>query len=158
MDSTDFEARLEHFVSTVKQAGIKMTNQRLEIIKAIIQSEDHPDAEGLLSKLRDRLPLISIDTIYRSLWLLAELELITTLGNRSDSIRFDGNMKPHHHFVCKHCGAVQDFYNEAFDQLSTTVRDLNLGTVLSSQVEIRGICTNCLSSATAPDRPQAAEN
>lgn len=158
MELSDQESRLAHFVSTAKQAGVKMTHQRLEIFKAIIQSKDHPDAESLLARLKATMPLVSIDTIYRSLWLLADLGLITTLGKRSESIRFDGNMKPHHHFVCQRCAKILDFYNQDFDRLYSQLDQTQFGAFLSSQVEIRGICPKCLASATDSDRPEETAN
>ncbi len=55
------------------------------------------------------MPTVSLDTVYRTLWMLNDLGLTTTLGPRRDSMRFDANLARHHHYVCVRCGLVRDF-------------------------------------------------
>ena len=68
--------------------------------------------------VRRGLPTVSLDTVYRTRWLLTDLGLITTLGLPRGRFRFDGNMKPHHHFICTRCGLTGDFYSEELDRLA----------------------------------------
>jgi len=74
------ERRLEHLSTTVREAGIKLTHQRLEIFRELAKTEEHPDAETLFRAVEVRVPTVSLDTVYRTLWMLRDLGLVTTLG------------------------------------------------------------------------------
>jgi Fur family transcriptional regulator, peroxide stress response regulator len=120
-----------------------MTHQRIEIFREVAKSGDHPDAETVYKGVRRRIPSVSLDTVYRTLWLLLDLGLITTLGPPRDRARFDGNVSTHHHFVCTKCGVAHDFYSEEFDQLTVPATVKDLGSVERIQVECRGLCSRC---------------
>ncbi|MCK7479895.1 MAG: transcriptional repressor [Candidatus Moduliflexus flocculans] len=55
-------------------------------------SLEHPDADAVFRAVRKRVPTVSIDTVYRTLWMLNDLGLVTTLGPRRESVRFDANL------------------------------------------------------------------
>jgi Fur family transcriptional regulator, peroxide stress response regulator len=139
----ELDKRVEHFRSGCLKAGLKLTQQRLEIFKALAARDDHPDAEALFSALRSHMPTLSLDTVYRTLWLLNDLGLINTLGPRRESIRFDANLRQHHHFVCLRCGLTQDFESDRLNELPIPDEARSMGKVLASQVELRGICAAC---------------
>jgi Fur family peroxide stress response transcriptional regulator len=86
---------------------------------------------------------VSLDTVYRTLWLLIDLGVLTTLGPPRGRVRFDANMRSHHHFVCTHCGLVRDFYNPAFDALRLPAAVKALGRGERTLVEVRGLCVRC---------------
>ena len=145
MDPSTFESRLETFRDACRDLGIKATHQRLEIFREVAQSHAHPDAEAVFHGVQSRLPTVSLDTVYRTLKLLTELGFISTLGPRQDSLRFDANREPHHHHICVRCGKVQDVSSPLLD-LENIGRDVRgMGTVQSAQIEVRGLCTDCLS-------------
>lgn len=135
--------RMNHFKEGLRRAGIKLTHQRLEIIHEVAKSNDHPDAETVYRGVRERMPTVSLDTVYRTLWLLFDLGLVATLGLPRERIRFDANIRSHHHFICLKCGRTQDFYSDEFDHLEIPESVNALGNVEKTQVEIRGICLHC---------------
>jgi Fur family peroxide stress response transcriptional regulator len=96
--------RLEHLKAVAKEAGVKLTHQRLEIFRELAATEGHPDAECLFRAVQQRVPTVSLDTVYRSLWMLHDLGLVATLGAKRDGIRFDANLDRHHHYVCVGAG------------------------------------------------------
>lgn len=148
------QARLDHLKAGAKQAGIKLTHQRLEIFRELASTEQHPDAETLFRGVQERVPTVSLDTVYRTLWMLHDLGLVTTLGPQRDGVRFDANLDRHHHYVCVRCGLVRDFENEALNALRLP-RDLQrLGSVVDAHVEVRGLCVAC-QKASAPSRTRA---
>ena len=111
----NLKQRMDRFKEALKRAGVKLTHQRLEIFREVAKSGDHPDAETIYKGVRERIPPVSLDTVYRTLWLLLDLGLINTLGPR-DRVRFDANTSSHHHFICKKCGMTRDFNCEEFDR------------------------------------------
>lgn len=135
---------------SLQHAGIKLTHQRLEIFRELVAQGGHPDVETIFRGVRDRMPTVSQDTVYRTLKLFTELGLITTLGPPRERIRFDTNTAPHHHFVCTRCGAAHDFYHSAFDRLAAPPGVRALGRIATIHVEFRGICAAC--SRTVPSK------
>ncbi len=135
--------RLERFKSASREAGIKLTHQRLEIFREVASTEEHPDAEAVFKGVCKRVPTLSLDTVYRTLWLLEDLGLISTLGPRRERARFDANLDSHHHFVCENCGLVRDFENHEFDALAAPPDVTRLGSVSRVCVEARGLCLEC---------------
>ena len=137
------EARVRSFVEGFRRAGVKVTHQRLEVFRELAKRSDHPDAEKVFRGVRRRVPTVSLDTVYRTLWSLVDLELITILGSHPRRARFDANTSPHHHFVCRKCGMTRDFYSEPFDRLKIPEAVEAMGTVEGTHVEARGLCVRC---------------
>jgi len=139
----DITQRIERMTQALRQAGVKLTHQRLEILQEMARSNRHPDVETIFQAVRQRMPTVSLDTVYRTLWLLLDLGLITTLGPSRERVRFDANMRPHHHFECLRCGATHDFYSREFDNLKIPDSARAWGRVEQAQVEVRGVCLRC---------------
>jgi len=135
--------RVKEFREAAKSAGVKLTHQRLEILREVIGRTDHPSAEAVYRAVRVRMPTISLDTVYRTLWLLTDLGVVTTLGPRREVVRFDPNLKHHHHFVCMRCGLVQDFMSADFDHIRVPEALLAVGEATSTHVDVRGVCIQC---------------
>ena len=147
MDPEQLPLRLDRFKETLRRSGTKMTHQRMEIFKEAAKSGDHPNAEMIHKRVRKRIHSVSLDTVYRTLWLLVDFGLITTLGPVKDRVRFDGNVDSHHHFVCTKCGKAHDFYNGEFDHLRVPDSVKALGSVNRTRVEFSGFCSRCLKQA-----------
>ena len=149
-DQKEIEARMRRFEQKCKDEGIKITHQRMEIFRTVAETGDHPDAETVFKSVRARVPTVSMDTVYRTLWWLKELGLITTLGPHRERARFDANLNPHHHFVCTQCGLTRDFYSEDLDKLVLPEDVQSIGHAERVQVEVRGLCAICAGNKT-PD-------
>ena len=135
--------RLRQFTEAGRRAGIKLTHQRLVIYEAVARATDHPNAETVYAAVREQIPTVSLDTVYRTLALLVKLGLLDKLGATHETMRFDGNMAPHHHFICTRCGATHDFYSASFDALALPDEVCSFGQVQKVQVEVRGVCQRC---------------
>ncbi len=137
------EKRLERLRTVAREAGLKLTPQRLEIFREIAGTEEHPDAETVFRAVQERMPTVSLDTVYRTLWALHDLGLVSTLGPQRNGVRFDANLERHHHFSCVRCGLVRDFESAKLDDLPLPADLKGLGSVLNAHVEVRGLCTRC---------------
>ncbi len=143
VDKGEVARRVERFEAAARQAGVKLTHQRLEIFREVAASLEHPSAEAVLKALRPRLRTVSLDTVYRTLWLLHDLGLVSTLGPRHESVRFDANTEPHHHYVCLRCGLARDFESEELHALRIPEAVKELGSIVGTHVEVRGVCGRC---------------
>lgn len=151
VNKDEIERRVAQFKAAAKDRGIRLTPQRIEIFRAVASDLKHPDAETVHRIVHARMPTVSLDTVYRTLWMLSDMGLVSTLGIRRERVRFDANPKEHHHFVCVQCGATRDFESAELHalRLPDTVRAL--GSVLSTHIEARGVCENCARKRSRKD-------
>ena len=145
----EFELRLKRFKAVAREVGVKITHQRLEIFRAVAENPEHPSAESVYRSVQATTPTITLETVHRTLWLLADLGLLNTLGPRHDSIRFDANVDNHHHYVCVRCGLVRDIGRDELKTLTIPESVSRFGKVLNAHVELQGICEDC---SKAPSR------
>lgn len=149
------EQRMRTFLHACRKAGARLTRQRMEIFRELAASDAHPDAECIHARVRRLLPAISLDTVYRTLWWLTDLGLVTVLSPTQDRTRFDANLGRHHHFVCTRCGLTRDFICEALDNLALPEAVADIGSIQRTQVELKGICHACAAKEQA--RPPESE-
>jgi Fur family ferric uptake transcriptional regulator len=123
---------------------VRKTEQRSIILEELRRCRDHPGADQLYARVRERLPRISLATVYRNLELMAVRGLIRRLGPGAGSRRFDPVVADHGHFRCTACGAVEDlpFALELPrpDRRHPWVRQR---TIEGGQAEYFGLCPGC---------------
>ncbi len=98
---------------------------------------------GLYALVRQRLPKISLGTVYRNLDLLTRTGIIQKLEFGGEEARFDGNPTPHHHVRCVKCGRIDDIHGPSLDLLGGMVNDFNDYCVLGHRIEFFGVCPQC---------------
>lgn len=141
----EIEDRMAHFEEVCRKSGARLTHQRMEIFREVAETGVHPDSDRVFEGVRKRMPTVSMDTVYRTLWWLKDLGLVTTLGPPRARARFDANLNHHHHFVCVQCGLTLDFCSEKFDRLTLPDSIQSVGYVEATQVEVKGVCFECAS-------------
>jgi len=139
----EVERRVERFKDAARKTGVKLTHQRLEIFREVAASLEHPSAEAVLRAVQPRMPTVSLDTVYRTLWLLHDLGLVWTLGPKRESVRFDANLARHHHFVCVRCGSARDFESAQLKAFRIPEAVKEFGSIVGTHVEVRGVCKRC---------------
>jgi Fur family peroxide stress response transcriptional regulator len=149
----EVKQRMARFEQVCREAGVRLTHQRMEIFREVAQTGDHPDAEMVHERVRKRMPTVSLDTIYRTLWLLNDHGLITTLGPSRERTRFDANLIRHHHFVCTRCGLTRDFYSEKLDDLKLPSSAKAFGRIETTLVEVQGVCRECAGKKVRSSKP-----
>jgi len=142
----EIQKKMNHFKDVLRRSGAKLTHQRMEVFREVALTAEHPDAETVWQGVRERVPSVSLDTVYRTLLLLLDLELITSLRPTRERMRFDANMSSHHHFMCRQCGTICDFYSPEFDALTIPKAVKALGNIERTRVELRGLCSRCSKS------------
>jgi len=133
----------EHALAEALRAeGLRLTHQRLEVIREIASATDHPDAERVYSAVRERVPTISRDTVYRTLGTLSNRGLIDRML-APGAARFDPDMSPHHHLLCSRCERVVDIAPEVLGHVEIPKDIVGVGRVVGARVELTGLCTEC---------------
>lgn len=124
-----------------QNAGLRMTHQRMEIFREVARTDEHPDADTIFKRVRERLPTVSNDTIYRTLASLEEMGLVSRVDPVCGRARYDANCDVHHHFICTQCGCITDVYLKQELPLPEGIE--NLGHAESLHLQVRGVCHNC---------------
>ena len=121
--------------------GIKPSVQRLAVMEYLKTHCTHPTADEIFSALSPTMPTLSRTTVYNTLRLLASRGAVLSLDIDGKNARFDGDIRPHAHWLCRGCGAVRDLPLPV-DSRSLTVR-FEEGTVDEVQPYYKGYCENC---------------
>ena len=143
IEAKEVERRVNVFSGVCRRYGVKATHQRAEIYRELARTNEHPDAETIYARVRKRIPVISLDTVYRTLRLLEKKGLISRVGSLGERTRFDANTDRHHHFVCTECGFIGDIYNEEWNDFQAPSDVIAMGKVNSVHIELRGLCKTC---------------
>jgi len=99
----------QRLLAGLRQAGLRLTPQRLAIAQTLAGNRSHPTAQALHKRLHDRLPSLSLATVYNTLDRLAELGLVFELGPAPDgSVHYDADPTPHFNLICTSCGKIED--------------------------------------------------
>lgn len=102
-------------------AGLKMTGQRRVILKVLDKAEDHPSVEDVYDRAKKIDKSISIATVYRTLSLLDELDIVTRHEFQEGYARYELNWDHHHHLVDLETGKVVEFQNEELEKLKIKI-------------------------------------
>jgi len=143
ISAIEVERRVASFSQALRESGLRLTHQRLEVAREIARTETHPDTETVYREVRTRVPTISLDTVYRTLAVLEAMGLVEQVDVTAGPKRFDANLEPHHHFLCTQCGLVRDVYDPGLDGLGVPDVVEGLGKVESIRVQLRGVCRRC---------------
>ena len=137
--------RVDQLSHGLREVGLRLTHQRLEIVRVIAADETHPDVETVFRAVRKRVPTISLDTVYRTLATLVERGLISRVLFTPGPARYDANSARHHHFVCTQCGLIRDVEDADLDAIQPTAEVARIGRPDAVSVQFRGVCAACQS-------------
>jgi Fe2+ or Zn2+ uptake regulation protein len=123
-------------VGALRKHGIAPSAHRLAVASYVLHTQDHPSADAVLSRVRERFPMVSRGTIYNTLNLFVEKGLLRPFVLTEGRVVFDPNVEAHHHFIDEDTGAITDIPWEALE-VSNVDRLKGLD-VTEYQVVLRG--------------------
>jgi len=131
----------DKYVKQLKEKQIKITSQRLEILKYLDNNRTHPTVDEIYQELKQNNPALSKTTVYNSVDILKENDLIQSINISGSEHRYDYKHGMHHHFLCKKCGEIIDIDIEC--------PNLNKMLECGNRVDevhgyFKGICKKCL--------------
>ena len=128
-----------------KKLGYKITPQRQEILKAFLDSNTPLSAEEVHNRVMKRYCNISIDTVYRNLNILLDMDIICKLNFLENKSLYELNTgKHHHHLVCLKCGSAEaiDLCPFKLMDLDRLERDKNF-IIKKHNFDLFGYCQRC---------------
>ncbi|MDD4753273.1 MAG: Fur family transcriptional regulator [Desulfitobacteriaceae bacterium] len=128
-------------MNELKKLGLRLTPQRMAILKILEGNTTHPAAEEIFHQLMPQYPSLSIATVYNTLEILVKAGKLQEIRISSDKRHFDPNPVPHSHFLCRKCDAIFDLDNGSLDIEIPSNMEGHL--VEDCAHYYYGICRNC---------------
>jgi Fur family ferric uptake transcriptional regulator len=144
--TVEYNKLLSDFKQLLKANGLKFTIQREVILEMLYNSDEHLTPEGLHHLIQEKHPDLNtgIATVYRTLSLLEDSEMVTSLSFGAQGKKYELGAKDHHdHIICTGCGSITEFVDEAIEQRQKKISE-ELGFVMQEHsMQIYGICKAC---------------
>jgi Fe2+ or Zn2+ uptake regulation protein len=121
----------------------RMTRQRRIILEEIRRNNNHPSAEEIYERVRQKLPRISLGTVYRNLDVLCEWGEIQRLELSGAIKRYDGIPKKHYHIRCVGCNRVDDAPIAPLNELEDDLYGTTVFEIIGHNLEFTGLCPRC---------------
>jgi len=136
--------QVKDIVKKLSEQGYRLTPQRMLVLSAIANSDDHISAEEIYAQVVAKYPYVNISTIYRNLELLKRLGLVTETDLGGGRVRYHPADKGHHHhLVCEECGKIIDLDESLLSSLkSQLLREYKFSADLR-HLAIFGHCADC---------------
>ncbi len=131
---------------TISRRGFRFTRQRREVYDALMARRDHPTATEVFLRVKERVPSISLATVYNCLETLTECGLVRHVNLDRASSRYCPNLEDHGHFFCDQCGSVADLPLRRAKQLASAWQIPTGSIVTGHEVSLRGLCPACAKS------------
>ncbi len=134
----------EDFKRVIRDIHLKVTHQRMAILKTLHEGRRHVTAQELFEMLSKNFPDIGFATVYRFLRALSDASFVTEIRMGGSPARYELTPKAHHdHLTCERCGKICEFENKAIEKLQEKVA-YQFGFVLTHHIlELYGVCPSC---------------
>ena len=134
----------ESIANRLSELGYRLTPQRVMVLSAIEDSDDHISAEEIYAQIVAKYPQVNISTVYRTLELLKRLGLVTETDLGGGRVRYHSVEKGHHHhLVCQECGAIIDLDESVLASVKDTLRREYKFIADLRHLAVFGHCVNC---------------
>ncbi|WP_263832235.1 Fur family transcriptional regulator [Sulfurospirillum oryzae] len=114
---------MNDFMNLLKTKELKATPQRISVLKEL-DKKTHPTIDDLYNALKKENPSMSLATVYKNLATLKEKGVVIEVNVAEGKMRYDIYSKPHIHFICQQCGAIEDVdYDASLFAYQTTLEN-----------------------------------
>ena len=138
---TTAKTSTEVLKNLLSSKGVKPSFQRLSVLKYLMDKKGHPSVDTIYQSLLPEIPTLSRTTVYNTLNLLTEREVVTALTIDDTEVRYDYIEEPHSHFQCLNCSRIIDI---GLNSDIYSIESLDGHKVFEAQINFKGVCKNCL--------------
>lgn len=134
-----------HLIESFHAHGHRLTHQRRLVLQVLAECSEHLDAETVFIKAKARDPKISLATVYRSLSILKELDLVREhpLGESHGHFEIVHHT-PHYHFTCSSCSKVIEFDAPQVKEIANRLSSEHGLSIHEMHLYFNGTCADCL--------------
>jgi Fur family peroxide stress response transcriptional regulator len=144
----------EAIKQALESSGLRCTAQRYAVMAFLMEQNRHPTAVEIFEAVNRTDPRSSRATTYNNLRDLVQAGLVREVAVEGRAARFDAKGLLHHHFICDHCGGVEDI--EWYDVPRPSTRSLGNRIVRDCELIFRGLCTKCAAKRSTSKRARMA--
>ena len=147
----NWEELQELLKEKLKEKGLKVTQQRLLLFEIFAENKDrHLSVDDVYELVREEHPEIGLATVYRTVQLLREIQLLDRIILDDGCVRYEiryttnGDVHHHHHhLICRSCGKVLSFRKDLLDTLEDRIEQETGFHVLDHELKFYGQCKEC---------------
>ncbi len=135
----------ERLAAHLRREGLKHSRQRDTIVDVFLGSPSHVSVEELFARVRARDPEVGQTTVYRTMKLLTDcgVAVAQRFGDREARYEPHAPEGHHDHLICSGCGAVQEFEDEAIEELQRSIARRHGFALDGHRFELHGRCPRC---------------
>ena len=131
-------------LSRLKENSLRVTPQRLAVLKILATSQEHPTVESIHDHVKDEFPTTSLATVYKTVSVLKKMNEILELGFPDGSNRYDGiRPYPHPHMICTKCKEIMDPDLPGLNELTEEMGEKTGYKILFHRLDFFGLCPKC---------------
>lgn len=135
------------FRALCAEHGIAVTHQRQVLYETMQGMHGHPSPEEVYASVKERIPSISLATVYKNIHLFVQSGVLRELSMHHGTLRVEMNKDPHHHLVCSVCKRVTDVEEDELGIGTPRMRLAGGFAVERVSVDVIGVCSLCQASA-----------
>ncbi|MEA1879790.1 MAG: transcriptional repressor [Campylobacterota bacterium] len=141
-----YEKLLEKFKAILKNNTLKFTKQRELILKFLYENDAHYTPEDIYTLLKEEHPEINmgIATVYRTLTLLEESGIASSISFGVQGKKYELGLKKHHdHLICTKCNTIIEFFDDTIEERQEDIAKKFNFQMTDHTMKIIGLCENC---------------
>jgi Fur family peroxide stress response transcriptional regulator len=127
----------------ISRKGLRFTEQRRHVYDSLLDQRDHPTAVEVFMRVKEKMPTISLATVYNCLETLTDCGLVKHIGTERGPARFCPNLEEHAHFFCEQCHAVLDIPLKGEESLPSAWQFPRHTLVTRHEATFHGLCPTC---------------
>jgi Fe2+ or Zn2+ uptake regulation protein len=134
---------MENLMQQLRECRIAVTPQRLAVMGALRRRRDHPTADHIYQEVRQQLPAISFNTVYKTLEVLCQKGMVIKVNPLHAVARYDGVTGQHAHLICRQCHQIVDLDWEASEVPTLPAAELHGFQIEHPSLTFWGLCPGC---------------
>ena len=137
---------LNDFKKLLRANKLKYTKQRELILEIIYNNSGHFTPEDIYNLIKKSYPEVKlgIATVYRTLTLLEESNIVSSLSFGAQGKKYEFGLGEHHdHLVCLECGGIEEFFDETIEKLQEEIAKKFNFKMTNHIMKITGTCSAC---------------
>jgi len=136
-------AYADRVIGRLRQEGLKVTPQRIAVVKYLDGNTSHPSVEEIHREVSRDFPTISLATVYNTLDTLEQIGEVRAVTIDPTRKHYDPETRPHHHLMCTSCCCIRDVFADYSSVLRVPDDLARQFRVKEAAVSFRGVCRDC---------------
>lgn len=101
----------------LKESGLRVTPQRVAVLEALMEGNNHPSADDVVRIVREQYPNIAVGTIYHILDNLVQKGILNKVQTEQNVVRYDAVIEPHIHLYSGEENRIEDYFDKELMEL-----------------------------------------